>query len=366
MTRARRALALLALLAPWAGLAQPAPGSAPGSESPLPLVAAVREAPPFAMRDDAGNWSGLSVDLWQDVADKLDVVFEWRELDLGETLDALERGEVDVAVPALTVTRDREQRFDFAYPYLATGLALAVDAERSSGWLATLRAFFSLQFLTAVGALIVILLVAAALVWIFERRANPEQFGGSPLRGLGEGFWWSAVTMTTVGYGDRAPVTLGGRVVALVWMFTSVIVIASFTASIAASVTVGRLESTIDPRQLASARIGVLADSRAASYGEAKGLRVRAYPSLEAAAEALRAQEVDAILHDAPILRHFARRHFGGEVQVLPGVVVRGDYAFAVPSRSRLRERINVALLSILPEPVWQGIQERYLGAEEG
>lgn len=362
MTRVHRILAILALLAPWAGLAETATGSGPSG----PLVAAVREAPPFAMRDDAGNWSGLSVDLWQDVADKLEVVFEWRELDLGATLDALERGEVDVAVPALTVTREREQRFDFAYPYLATGLALAVDGERSAGWLATLAAFFSREFLTAVGALIVVLMAAAAGVWIFERRANPEQFGGTPLRGLGEGFWWSAVTMTTVGYGDRAPVTLGGRVVALVWMFSSVIVIASFTASIAASVTVGRLESSFDARQLASARVGVLEDSRAASYGEAKGLRVRGHASLEEAAAALHAGEIDVMLHDAPILRHFARQHVEGEIQVLPGVIVRGDYAFAVPSRSRLRERINVALLSILPEPVWQGIQERYLGAENG
>ena len=38
-------------------------------------------------------------------------------------------------------------------------------------------------------------------------------------------FWWAAVTMTTVGYGDKTPVTTGGRIVGLVWMFTSVIVI---------------------------------------------------------------------------------------------------------------------------------------------
>ena len=62
-------------------------------------------------------------------------------------------------------------------------------------------------------ALSFVLLLAAFGVWLFERKANAEQFGGSPARGLGAAFWWSAVTMTTVGYGDKAPQTKGGRLV---------------------------------------------------------------------------------------------------------------------------------------------------------
>ncbi len=372
--RARPALPLLALLlaglAGGAGLAQePAAAVAPAAaEAPArTLVVATRQVAPFAMRDSRGNWEGLSVDLWQDVADKIGVVFEWRELGVAETLEALEAGEVDVAIAALTVTAEREQRIDFSYPYLASGLALAVDGQRRSGWWATLRGFFSAEFLSAVGALLLILMAAAAGVWIFERRANPEQFGGSTVRGLGESFWWSAVTMTTVGYGDRAPVTLGGRLVALVWMFTSVIVIAGFTASIAASVTVHRLESDLlDERRLASIRLAVLADSRAAAYGERRGLRLRPQASLEAAADALVAGRVDAILHDAPVLRYLARERVDDTLEVLPGVVVRDDYGFGLPAGSALRKRVNVALLSIVHGPVWQGIRERYLGADAG
>lgn len=50
-------------------------------------------------------------------------------------------------------------------------------------------------------------------VLVFERGA------GSGFESLADALWWCIVTLTTVGYGDRFPVTLGGRVVATVLMF---------------------------------------------------------------------------------------------------------------------------------------------------
>jgi len=52
--------------------------------------------------------------------------------------------------------------------------------------------------------------------------------------------------LTAVGYGDKAPRILGGRIVGLIWMLTSMSIVASFTASIAASLTVGSLGSTLE------------------------------------------------------------------------------------------------------------------------
>lgn len=53
----------------------------------------------------------------------------------------------------------------------------------------------------------------AFVVYMLERNVN-EQFAG-----LGDGLWWSIVTITTVGYGDKFPITTAGRLVALVVMF---------------------------------------------------------------------------------------------------------------------------------------------------
>lgn len=46
-----------------------------------------------------------------------------------------------------------------------------------------------------------------------------EKGAGSGFESLGDGLWWCLVTITTVGYGDKFPVTVGGRIVATVLMF---------------------------------------------------------------------------------------------------------------------------------------------------
>jgi voltage-gated potassium channel Kch len=103
---------------------------------------------------------------------------------------------------------------------------------------------FSGPFIAILASLLALLAAVGVLVWLAERRRNP-QFGRGPLKGVGAGLWWSAVTMTTVGYGDKAPTTFPGRLIAMVWMFASVIIISSFTAAIATALTGDKLEQSV-------------------------------------------------------------------------------------------------------------------------
>lgn len=55
-----------------------------------------------------------------------------------------------------------------------------------------------------------LIVVAASLMYFAERAAQPDDFADIP-----SAMWWAAVTLTTVGYGDVAPVTTAGRIIAV-------------------------------------------------------------------------------------------------------------------------------------------------------
>ena len=59
---------------------------------------------------------------------------------------------------------------------------------------------------------------------------------------LDDAFWWSVVTITTVGYGDMVPTTVGGRIVATCMMFLGIGFLGMFTASIASIFVDGRMK----------------------------------------------------------------------------------------------------------------------------
>lgn len=73
-----------------------------------------------------------------------------------------------------------------------------------------------------------ILFVGAWLVLLFEENAK-----GGNIHSYPDALWWAVVTVTTVGYGDRFPVTGGGRAVAVVLMLLGIGLIGVLTATVA-------------------------------------------------------------------------------------------------------------------------------------
>lgn len=63
------------------------------------------------------------------------------------------------------------------------------------------------SFVAALFILVIVMLLAATGMYFFEREAQPEEFSSIPAA-----MWWAFATLTTVGYGDVTPVTIGGKV----------------------------------------------------------------------------------------------------------------------------------------------------------
>lgn len=84
-------------------------------------------------------------------------------------------------------------------------------------------------YLSMLAAIIIVLLLGSLLMLLFERKTNPT------IKTYGDAVWLSVVTMTTVGYGDKYPITPGGKATGMVSMVLGIaLVTTAITARAAA------------------------------------------------------------------------------------------------------------------------------------
>lgn len=328
------------------------------------LKVGVFDHPPFAQKDEDGQWTGLAIDLWERVATEMERPFEYVETTLEDAVEDTVSGRVDVVAGALGVSAERERRVDFTQPFLSTSTAVALTkTTRLPHWFEFLHDLLGHGLLSIVLLLVGTLGVFSLLLWLVERRSNHAHFGGKPIHGFGSALWFAAVTMTTVGYGDKTPRTAPGRILAFVWMFIGVFIVGIFTATLASSIAISRTQTSITRvSDLAPYRNGVVDGSLAQRLLVSAGIRAQTFNSIEEGLEALKAGSITAFVDLEISLRYVVNENHAGEmfIESLPSNHV--GMAFAVKQGMNLIEPINIALIEATSGPEWSREIERWVG----
>ncbi|WP_018719774.1 glutamine ABC transporter substrate-binding protein GlnH [Arhodomonas aquaeolei] len=100
-------------------------GMSAGAHAEKLLVAVDTAFVPFEFEQD-GAYTGFDIDLWKGIAERLDVDYELQPMDFNGIIPALQTGNVDLALAAISVTADREKAIDYSYPYYDSGVLLMV------------------------------------------------------------------------------------------------------------------------------------------------------------------------------------------------------------------------------------------------
>lgn len=280
------------------------------------LRVGIKEAPPFTIKTEDG-WEGLTMILWHRIEEELGVVSELVPMDMDEMTKALATGDIDVGLGAITVNRERESSFDFSSVYYLSGLGMMTKGETSGLWI-LLKNTVSKTFLKVVLSLCMLLLLVGFLIWLVEKRKNPEEFQPG-WKGVFSGFWWSAVTMTTVGYGDKAPRSGFGRLIGLVWMFASLIMISYFTASMASALTVYNIGLQVEKvEDLRNVKTGVIQGTVAQEFLSVHGIPHIVEANLGELVKKLENGEVRVVVADDPLLGYYLNRNQESDLVMLP------------------------------------------------
>lgn len=336
-----------------------------------PLRVGISGNEPFLIRSGDGL-KGITPDIWRLVAEEHG--FEADLLPKANTaanLAALERGDLDLAIGPISITPERlsSGAIEFTQPYFFGQVGVLVPL-RDGGLWARLRPFFQVAALSSVGVLLLSLFVVANLIWLAERRRNPEHFPPNYVHGVGNGLWFAIVTLTTVGYGDRAPVTRLGRVIAGIWMVITLLAVSSITAGLASAFTVslarvpgGGMQSAQDLRKRP---VAVVSGTTSEKWGRRSGAVLNQQPTLQAAVARLEAGKVDAVIYDSPALRYLISQNPQLDLKLAPFSLAQETYGFAMPTNSPLEMPLDVSLLRLLRSGQIEAIHQAWLDGPTG
>lgn len=324
------------------------------------LMVAVHPQAPYVIEGEDETWDGLSIQLWRQIAENLQIRYRLVSMPADAQHQALQRGEIDVILLANANT-ETDKLLDFSHFYHTTklGVALPQNNDLSS----IVQAFFSRRFWQIVLAISVLLLIVGTLIYFIERGGNEDHFGGkrSVMQGIGSGFWWAGVTMTTIGYGDKAPTTFFGRAVALMWMLIAMAVTSVLTAGIVSAMGGSYTKQLIVPEDLHEMKVAAVAHSPSAAYLHMKGINFQPYAKVEDALKAVENEAFEVVVSNTPLLKHAIDKYPETTLEIQAQELDPQYYGLGLRKESVLRKPLNQALLQIIKTDQWQEQLKRYV-----
>lgn len=209
---------------------------------------------PFEYKGKDGKYTGFDIDLWAEIAKRIDVEYELKPMDFNGLIPGLITGNLDVALAAIFIKSAREKKIDFSHPYFRAGLKVMVRADNKD---------------------------------------------------------------------IQSPADLKGKVVAV---------------------------------KLGTATV---------EYVETLGVkRIIKFPNIDQAYLEVVTGGADAAMHDTPNVLYYIKTAGNGKVKAVGPDVKAAQYGIAFPQGSKLRDRVNIALLEMMEDGAYAKLYRKWFNAD--
>jgi polar amino acid transport system substrate-binding protein len=325
------------------------------------LTVDVEITAPCVMPYDS-TYTGFDIELWEEIAQELELAFTYNDTSLKGIFADLVEGNADVGFSCITVTEEREKMVDFSHHYLDSGLRIMVLKKSKFSLAQSVKSLYSpivVKSLTYIGLFIII---CGHVFWWVER--GHKYISVKYLPGIFQAYWYTLVTMTTVGYGDIVPRSWVGRMMACLVMIIGIGVFGWTIAQLSSAITLQTLHSDItDHWDLRDRLVATVEGTTSVTALEKLGAVVIPAKSIDQAYDKLLKEEVNAVVFDSPTILYYARNKGAGKVSVVGPLFDIQYYGFLFPQGSELREPVNRALLKLRTNGIYDKLHSKWFGS---
>uniref|UniRef100_A0AAQ5YM35 Glutamate receptor n=1 Tax=Amphiprion ocellaris TaxID=80972 RepID=A0AAQ5YM35_AMPOC len=298
-------------------------------------------------------------------------------------------GRADIAVAPLTITLVREEVIDFSKPFMSLGISIMIKKPQKSKpgvfsfldplayeiWMCIVFAY--------IGVSVVLFLVSrfSPYEWNLEEQdetKDPQTPPDPPNDfGIFNSLWFSLGAFMQQGC-DISPRSLSGRIVGGVWWFFTLIIISSYTANLAAFLTVERMvspiESAEDLAKQTEIAYGTLDSgstkeffrrSKIAVYEKMWSYMKSAEPSVfvkttpDGVARVRKSKGKFAFLLESTMNEYIEQRKPCDTMKVGGNLDSKG-YGVATPKGSALRTPVNLAVLKLSEQGILDKLKNKW------
>lgn len=311
----------------------------------------VSDFPPCVIERD-GHLCGFDIDLWNCLANEIGVKTNFEKVEqFSHIFDDLLDKKAQAAIAGISINAARESKIDFTHHYLDSGLRILVrrsEATPFAGYFSTLKSF---------GFLAGLLVVGGTLLWLIERTKGN-------LKTVPDGIHLAFASASTIGYGDFFPKTIPGRLTCFAIFVCGAVLFGNFVANLTAEKTAQKMSVINSQHDLVGKKVGtVKGTTSVASLKRLKAVVVES-PIIEQSYKQLLDGEIDAVVYDSPSLQYFAATEGSGKVMLVGNTFDRQFYGIALPEGSDLREPLNLALLKLQENGIYEAIYQKWFGKD--
>ncbi|KAI1283714.1 Glutamate [NMDA] receptor subunit 1 [Halotydeus destructor] len=371
-------------------LAPLANGSCPGSSTPCPRKDHRDHMQPACCQ-------GYCVDLLRELAKKLNFTYELYQVadglygsydysqdgrrEFNGLIGDLVARRADMVVAPLSINPERARVIDFSKPFKFQGIAMIQKRKPRAKKMESFLQPFKIELWLLV--LFAVFVVAAVLYVLdrfspFGKSMQESRLTSEKSLNFSSAIWFSFGVLLNSGIGEKAPMSFSARVLAMVWAGFSMIVVASYTANLAAWLVLDTTETEIsglDDSRLRNPvegfKYGTIKNSYVDMYFSSQVELSNMYrlmeefnmATTEEALEAVRTSNLDVFFWDSPRLEYEAAHDCN---LVISGeTFARSGYGLGLQKGSFWSERVTLQVLDMHESGFMESLDAKWILSSE-